>query len=364
MLALQLAAAGLLWLTLFPPQRPLSADTLVIASASASAAELAAIPAATRLRLPEAPTLANASPVPDLATALRQHPGTRELVVVGHGLPARDRSVALPPLRFRPAAAPHGLAQLHAPPLLAPGARFDVTTRVQGLAQARVELLDPAGQRVALATPDRAGHVRLSASARDSGEVVFTLRALDAEGNVFDQLPVPVRVRAVPAPALRLLAGAPGPELKYLQRWATDTGARLQTGINLGGGERGGGNVALGPALIEGRLRRHRPVEQFGRPRHLHFRQRQRRLGRGNGGRRLDDALFGPGHGRLGRRPLGQEIGAVEHRHDVVAANEIALAEAHLRHAAGELGGNVEMFDLNAAVGLVEPRRQSRRGER
>ena len=236
LLALQLAAAGLLWLTLFPPQRPLSADTLVIASASASAAELAAIPAATRLRLPEAPTLANASPVPDLATALRQHPGTRELVVVGHGLPARDRSVALPPLRFHPAAAPHGLAQLHAPPLLAPGARFDVTTRVQGLAQARVELLDPAGQRVALATPDRAGHVRLSASARDSGEVVFTLRALDAEGNVFDQLPVPVRVRAVPAPTLRLLAGAPGPELKYLQRWAADTGARLQTGISLGGG--------------------------------------------------------------------------------------------------------------------------------
>ena len=236
LLALQTIAAALLWLTLSPPLRPMPAAMLVIATADATAAELSDIPAATRLRLPEAPALADAAPVPDLATALRQHPGARELVIVGQGLPARDRGVALPALRFQPAAAPRGLVELQAPPVLAPGARFAVGTRVQGLPQARVELLDPAGHRVALATPGDDGRVRLGASARDAGDVAFTLRALDADGKVLDRLPVPVRVQAVPSPALRLLAGAPGPELKYLQRWAADTGARLQTGISLGGG--------------------------------------------------------------------------------------------------------------------------------
>ncbi|MGB3393192.1 MAG: hypothetical protein WBA56_07110, partial [Stenotrophomonas sp.] len=108
--------------------------------------------------------------------------------------------------------------------------------RVQGLPQARVELLDPAGQRVALATPAEDGRVRLSASVREAGDVAFTLRALDADGMLLEQLPVPVRAHAMPAPALRLLAGAPGPELKYLQRWAADIGAHLQTGITVGGG--------------------------------------------------------------------------------------------------------------------------------
>ncbi len=236
LLALQLAAALLLGLALFPPRHAVPADTLLIATAGTTAADMAAIPAAVRLRLPEAPALTDVDRVPDLATALRQHPGTRALVVVGQGLPARDRDAALPPLRFLPAAAPQGLVELQAPPPLAAGARFEVGTRVQGLPQARVELLDPAGHRIAIATPSEDGRVRLAASARDAGDVEFTLRALDAEGKVLDQLPVPVRVQAVAAPALRLLAGAPGPELKYLQRWAADTGATLQTGISVGGG--------------------------------------------------------------------------------------------------------------------------------
>src|SRR5690606_29222199 len=109
-------------------------------------------------------------------------------------------------------------------------------SRVQGLRNVRVELLDPSGHRADIAAADKEGRVRLASSARDAGDVRFTLRALDAEGKVLDQLPVPVRARAVAAPALRLLAAAPGPELKYLQRWAADTGATLQTGIQVGGG--------------------------------------------------------------------------------------------------------------------------------
>ena len=236
LLLLQLAAAVLLYFTLYPPSRSGRAGTLVVATVGASTAELAAVPGATYVRLPEAAALASATAVPDLATALRQHPGTRELVIVGQGLPARDRDIALPPLRFLPTAAPRGLVELQAPPLLAPGAAFTVHSRVQGLSDARVELLDPAAHRVDISAVDAAGRTNLRASAREPGDVVFTLRVLDAGGKILDQLPVPVRVRASTAPSIRVLAGAPGPELKYLQRWGSDIGAKLQTSMLIGGG--------------------------------------------------------------------------------------------------------------------------------
>ena len=237
LLVLQTVAAGLLYLTLQPPTRPAPAGTLVIATHAADAGVVAATPAAVRLRLPEAAVMDAVPAVPDLATALRRHPGTRELVIIGDGLPARDRDTALPPtVRFIANPPPAGLVALQAPPLLAAGARFAVGSRVQGLRGVRVELLDPSGHRADLAVPDAAGGVRLHASARDVGDSSFTLRVLDGAGKVLDQLPVPVRVQAVPAPSLRLLAAAPGPELKYLQRWAADAGATLQTGIQVGGG--------------------------------------------------------------------------------------------------------------------------------
>ena len=251
LLALQPVLAGLLWLVLFPPPRPLPASTLLIASAGTRAADVAHIDAGQRLRLPEAAALPGFRLVPDLASALRQYPQASRVVVAGHGLPARDRDLPLPALRWLPGAAARGLVELQAPPVLAPSARFEVGTRVQGVAQAKVELLDPAGQRVASASPDRHGRVRLQANARAAGDVEFVLRALDADGNVVDQLPVPVRVREMPAPRLLLLAGAPGPEPKYLQRWAQDSGANLQTGISVGGG------LQLGdapPALDAGSL--------------------------------------------------------------------------------------------------------------
>lgn len=236
LLLLQLVAGVLLYFTLQPPSRPGHAGTLVIATAGASAAEFAAVPAASYVRLPEAPALASARAVPDLATALRQHPGTRELIIIGQGLPARDRDIALPPLRFLPSKAARGLVELQAPPLLAPGAAFTVYSRVQGMPDVRVELLDPAGHRADMANADATGWVALNASTRDPGDVSFALRVLDGSGKVLDQLPVPVRVRASTAPTIRMLAGAPGPELKYLQRWATDIGAKLQSSMLIGGG--------------------------------------------------------------------------------------------------------------------------------
>lgn len=233
---LQAATAVLLYLTLFPPSRQHAADTLVIATAGTSTRDLISAPAGHRLRLPEAPSLAGVSRVPDLATALRQHPHTRRLIVLGEGLPARDRDTPLPPLHLRPPAPAAGLVELHAPAPLAPGGRFVATTRVQGLPGARVELLDPSGRPIDAGTPDADGYVRLRASARVPGDATFTLRLRDGQGRLHSSLPLPVRVRTTPAPRLRLLAGAPGPEWKYLQRWAADSGAAVQSSIRVGGG--------------------------------------------------------------------------------------------------------------------------------
>ena len=53
LLVLQLAAAVLLWLTLFPPPQAVPAGTLLVAGAGTRASEFSAIPASTRLRLPD-----------------------------------------------------------------------------------------------------------------------------------------------------------------------------------------------------------------------------------------------------------------------------------------------------------------------
>jgi hypothetical protein len=86
--------------------------------------------------------------------------------------------------------------------------------------------------------------VRLHGSARAAGRSEFTLRLLDAQQHVVDSLPVPVQTVAAPPPRVLILAGAPGPELKYLRRWATDTGLAVQAQASAGGG------VTLGDAPV------------------------------------------------------------------------------------------------------------------
>ena len=59
------------------------------------------------LALPEARAGGDVARVPDLGTALRQHPGTTRVHVVGAGLVARDRDAAAHvDIAFVPAAAP------------------------------------------------------------------------------------------------------------------------------------------------------------------------------------------------------------------------------------------------------------------
>ena len=245
LLLLQAAVTTLLYLTLVPPMQHAAGGQLTVLTAAADQVRWPAEPGETVVALPEARTAVDALPAPDLATALRQHPATTSLRLVGDGLPARDHDVALPrSVRIQSPSAPQGWIALQPPAVTAPGAVFTVSARAQGVPDARAELLDPAGLVIDRATPDAGGTVQLSGVARVAGQSVFGLRLIDAEQHVIDTLAVPVDTAAAATPRLLLLAGAPGPELKYLRRWATDAGLQVQSQANAGGG------LSLGDAPI------------------------------------------------------------------------------------------------------------------
>lgn len=240
---LQWVSATLLFFTLVPPQRPAPRDVLTVLTAHAEEARHTRVDGTIMLALPEARKSAGIMRTPDLATALRQHPGTENLIVVGDGLVARDRDVALPPhVQLQPAPAPRGWIDLQLPAVTAPGAVFPLRARAHGIADGRAELLDPAGQVIAVAALDERGAVALDGIARVVGQAVFQLRLLDGSMHVVDTLPVPVQVAAPARVRMLMLAGAPGPETKYLRRWATDAGLDVQAQAQVGAG------VTLGDA--------------------------------------------------------------------------------------------------------------------
>ena len=219
----------------------------------ADAGKAGALPASEGplLLLPEAADVPGAQRVPDLATALRQHPAAT-LTLVGAGLVARDRDAVLPPdVRWQSAPEPRGWIALQPPADVAPGARFDVLAQARGAAKAKAELLDPADSVVDRTDVADDGRVQLSGVARAEGRSVFQLRLLDADGHVVDSVPVPQQT--LPSAPLRLLvrAGAPGPELKYLRRWAADAGIRVQVQADTGAGlSIGDGAVSIDAASL------------------------------------------------------------------------------------------------------------------
>lgn len=246
-IALQIAAAMLLYVCLVPLNRQQPAGGLVVLGIDADRA--GALPASEGplLLLPEAADVPGAQRVPDLATALRQHPAST-LTLVGAGLAARDRDALLPPdVRWQAAPEPRGWIALQPPADVAPGARFEVLAQARGAAKAKAELLDPADSVVDRTDVADDSRVQLSGIARAEGRSVFKLRLLDADGHVVDSVPVPQQT--LPAAPLRLLvrASAPGPELKYLRRWAADAGIRVQVQADTGAGL----SVGDGPVLID-----------------------------------------------------------------------------------------------------------------
>lgn len=232
LLALQPLCALALYFALYPLPRASEGGTLVVLTRGA-----APVGGGDVIALPEAGAPQGAVPVPDLATALRQRPGVARLQVLGEGLPARDRdAVAAWPLQFQAPAPIPGLAGLSTPSPVAPGNAFEVEGQVVGWPRGRVELLDPAGNRVDAAPFDAHGRFRLQGQARLAGQVLFSVRVLDAEGRERDRQPLPLHVVEPTPLRVWILAGAPQPEWKYLRRWAADAGVTLHTQIAVGGG--------------------------------------------------------------------------------------------------------------------------------
>jgi hypothetical protein len=242
LLLLQPIAAGLLYMALFPPGTSDSASSLRIATANTS--RLAAANGSPLILLPEAPAIGGGEAVPDLATALRRHPGVTRLTILGDGLGPRDIDAARGlAVHFDPPPLHPGILHLAPPPVVAPGARFSVGVTLTGLSHATAELVDPAGRVTDSGTPDKNGHVLLAGTARAAGATAFTLRVRQ-DKRVIEQADVPVWVADHARPKLLILAGAPGAEVKTLRRWAIDAGYDVTTQMSAGGG------VALGDAPV------------------------------------------------------------------------------------------------------------------
>lgn len=235
LLAAQPLLAALLLFGLFPPTRPIDAGVMTVYTAGANT--VAADAGTLRIALPEAPANTGAESAPDLATALRRHPGVRGLRIVGGGLDVRDIEAARGlPLRFQAASRPGGIIDLQAPATVAPGNAFTVSGQVRGVDAGTMELLDPAARILARTAFSKDGGFVLQGAARSVGTASFQLRLRDATGQLREHLPLPLQVIAPAAPRLLVLAGGPDPELKYLRRWALDAGLDLHTRVSVGAG--------------------------------------------------------------------------------------------------------------------------------
>lgn len=239
-IGLQIAAALLLYLCLFPPttREDFAAGELVVATPGATSVQLAALsPAASVVVLPGVDAARAIERAPDLATALRRHADARRLRIVGGGLPARDRDAARGLVAaFEAAPLPRALIALNVPASVRVGSVWRIDGCAEGIAGGRVELRDPAGAVVAAQALDAQGRFALSAAVKGEGTALFALHLLDRDGARVDTVSVPLAARAGAALKILLLAGAPDPELKYLRRWAADAGLALDSRIALSDG--------------------------------------------------------------------------------------------------------------------------------
>jgi len=235
---LQPLLAAALYVTLFPPPQPVRAGVMtVLTEGAASPSQSAGVQGDVVLALPEAPRVAGIERVPDLGTALRRHPGTKRIRVLGAGLAARDRDAAeRVSVEYVPPEPPRGLVRLDAPRRPGQGDTVAVSGNVAGVGGGRVELLDPAGRRIDVAPVGDDGGFSLQALAFAAGPAEFRLRIRDGEGAQVEEVDVPLWIDEALAPRALLLAGAPNPETRQLRRWIEDAGLPLQARVSLGGG--------------------------------------------------------------------------------------------------------------------------------
>lgn len=234
---LQALAFACLYRVLVPGDEVASGSRLVVLTPGLSAAQQAAVaPGTDTVALPGV-TAPGVTLVPDLATALRERPAARQILVVGAGLPERDREVlAGRSLVFQPASMPDGLIRVSAAAIASAGDRWTVTGRAQAASGAQVELKDPGGQTLARAIPDAHGEFRLQATLKGEGRALYSLRLVDAKTRVLDETQVAVDVRPGSPLTILIRAGGPDPETKYLRRWMSDAGFTLASRLNLSEG--------------------------------------------------------------------------------------------------------------------------------
>lgn len=221
---LQLPAAALLYLVLYPPVPSWRADALTVLTPGATRAQSGSAPEDQRVvALPGTQAPAGADSAPDLATALRAHSGVRDLLIIGGGLTARDRSAVQDRALEFDAAPARGLVQLQTPAVVPLGREWRLSGRTAAPVR-HVELRDPGGAVVDAEDVDRGGAFTLSAPARAPGSARFQLRLLGDSGVRVDAISVPIVVTGGAAFRVIVRAGAINPELKYFRRWAEDTG--------------------------------------------------------------------------------------------------------------------------------------------
>lgn len=225
---LQAVAALLLYLVLFPPAATREAGVLTVLAedgwGQGSQGRLIALPEYAG---------SGGERMPDLATALRRYPDTRRVIVRGTALPWRDHDAAgAVELEFDASPQAAGLVEWHAPRHVVAGQRVELQGRVAGKAGATIELLDPAGQRLARTMPDGEGRFSLPLTIHAAGAVAFRLRVLDGN-DVLDEATVALAADDGRPVRVLLLAGAPSAELRALRRWAVDAGVALESRIRL-----------------------------------------------------------------------------------------------------------------------------------
>lgn len=234
-----------LWLSLFPPPVERQAQPLHVYGIGSGDRQVPA----DAIVLPEA-SVRGGDRQPDLGSALRRHPGHTRIVLHGHGLSERDLDALRDErLEFDPTPLPPGLHQLNAPRWLAPGELLQVRGRVDGIADARVELRAPDDSLLAQSALAADGSFTLSTALRGPGRNTLDLRLLRGDEPI-DAVSIAVAQRFSPPLRLSILASASNPEWKYLRRWARDAGADLRTQLQLSPAVLIGERLALTPEAL------------------------------------------------------------------------------------------------------------------
>ncbi len=242
-LALGQALAGaLLYLFLFPPHARETGGTLTILTpgitneqraSTRTGADVVALPGIAGTidgRIERAP---------DLATALRRHPQTSRLRVVGNGLPSRDRPAARGvAIDLDAASLPDGIVELSLPEHVQVGNRWRANGRIKAttLANRVIELRDPTDAIAASVLTNAQGRFAIEGVASASGLLRYALSVRDDDGKSIDTIPLALDARIETPLRLLIAAAVPSPELKYLRRWATDAGQTVDSRIGLSEG--------------------------------------------------------------------------------------------------------------------------------